>query len=392
MEMIDRKIKPSINNSLSYFPVTALLGPRQVGKTTLAKAICKDQDRATVYLDLERPSDLAKLDDAETYLSLHKDKLVCLDEIQRKPDLFPLLRSLVDESRRPGQFLVLGSASPELLRQSSETLAGRISYIHVQPFSFDEMKAARGAEPLFQRALWRGGFPDSFLAPSDQLSASWRDNFITTFLERDLAQMGINVSSHEMRRLWLMCAHSHGQLANYSKLGQSLDMTHPTVKKHIDHLCATFMLRLLMPCEANTKKRLVKAPKVYVQDAGIFCSLMEIGGFDDLYSHPAYGSVWEGFAINSILTKYPEAKQHGFFRTHSGDEIDLLMKIKGKMFAFEFKVGSATKVSEKLIAYLDILGCEKLYVIVPDLKEAYPVLKGRATVISLADFLQAETP
>lgn len=383
MKLLGRLEKVNILSDLQFYPAVALLGPRQAGKTTLAKQL--GTDREWVYLDLERPSDLAKLNDAESYLQLHKNKLVCLDEVQRRPDIFNLLRSLIDEDRRPGRFLLLGSASIELLQQSSESLAGRMAYHHVLPFNWQEIKQVSlpEGESLFQRILSRGGFPDSFLAPSESLSWNWREQFVQTFLERDLAVLQIKTPALQMRRLWLMCAHFHGQIINYSKIAGSLDVTHPTVKSYIDTLVATFMTRLLLPWEANVKKRLVKSPKIYLRDPGILASLLALKDFESIFSHPSYGAFWEGFALENIIQHLGlKELSFGFYRTHTGEEIDLVCRHKGRTLAFEFKVSSQPKLADHIARTLDEVKIDDFYVVAPD-TETFPILSGRGKVMSL---------
>jgi hypothetical protein len=388
MNLLERSEKSNILNSLSFYPAVALLGPRQAGKTTLAKQL--GAGREWVYLDLERPSDLAKLDDAESYLQLHKGKMVCLDEVQRRPAIFNILRSLIDEDRRPGRFLLLGSASVELLQQSSESLAGRVAYHQVLPFNWREIEQAplQESESLFHRALARGGFPNSFLAPTDNLSWSWREQFIQTFLERDLALLQVRTPALQMRRLWLMCAHFHGQIVNYSKIAGSLDVTHPTVKAHIDTLVATFMVQLLPPWEVNIKKRLVKSPKIYLRDPGILAALLDLQGFENIFNHPSYGAFWEGFALENIVQSLRlKPLAFGFYRTHTGEEIDLVCRHKGKTLAFEFKTSSQPKLAAHTKNTLDEVGIDELYVVVPN-TETYPTLSGRGKVISLDSLLK----
>jgi predicted AAA+ superfamily ATPase len=321
---------------------------------------------------------------------MHKTKLVCLDEVQRRPDIFSLLRSLIDEARRPGRFLLLGSASIELLQQSSESLAGRIAYHQVLPFNWKEVQqvALPADTSIFQRALLRGGFPDSFLAPTDDLSWSWREQFIQTFLERDLALLQVKTPAMQMRRLWLMCAHFHGQIVNYSKIAGSLDVTHPTVKSYIDTLVATFMIQLLPPWEVNIKKRLVKSPKIYLRDPGILASLLGLQTFESIYSHPSYGAFWEGYALENIIQHLGIRKPaFGFYRTHTGEEIDLVCRHNGKTLGFEFKTGSQPKLAEHTRSTLDEIGIDDFYVVVPE-RETYPILSGRGKVISLNNLLQ----
>ena len=357
-------------------PAVALLGPRQVGKSTLARQLIKTF-RNAIYLDLERPADLNKLRDPEAYFALHADKLICLDEIQRTPELFPILRSVIDERERNGQFLVLGSASPELIKQSSESLAGRISYIELTPLILKEL----GASSL--RALWlRGGFPRSYLAPDDKTSFEWRLDFIRTFLERDLPQLGFSLSAKVIERFWRLCAHSHGQLLNQSKLGSSLGVSHHTIRSYIDLLEQTFVLRALPPYEANLKKRLVKSPKIYVRDSGLLHALLGLETQDDLFSHPCYGSSWEGFAIENILSLLPDWRA-SFYRTSSGSEIDLILERGQRRVAIECKASTSPEVGRGFWNALKDLEIEEAWIVAP-VSESYPLGKG-VTVVSIND-------
>ena len=259
--MIKRKISIEVRQSLEHFPAVAILGPRQSGKSTLAKSIMAEYENS-LYLDLENPSDVAKLANPLLFFNANSECLICLDEIQRMPEIFPLLRSVIDESSRNSQFLLLGSASPDLLKQSSESLAGRISYKELTPFLFDEIRNAY----QLKRYWVRGGFPRSFLAANDEISFEWLDSFIKTFLERDIPQLGFNMPANNIRRLWIMCAHLNGEVLNASKISESLGVSSVTVKKYLDILSDTYMIRLLKPFESNTKKRIVKSPKIYIRD------------------------------------------------------------------------------------------------------------------------------
>ena len=252
-------------------------------------------------------------------------EIVCLDEVQRVPGLFATLRSLIDENRRPGRFFLLGSASRDLIRQSSESLAGRVSFLELAPFGLDEV----GAGSLDQ--LWlRGGFPPSFLAQTDGMSFEWRVDFVSTFLERDLPQLGFSYPAENMRRFWTMCAHLHGQTFNGSQLGASLGVSHHTARSYAELLTQTFVLRLLRPFEANVKKRLVKSPKLYIRDSGLLHALLSIESFDALYGHPVFGASWEGFVVESIVSRLKPSVNPSFYRSASGDEIDLVLSKGGR--------------------------------------------------------------
>jgi len=342
--MISRILSDKLLYLLDSFPAVALLGPRQAGKTTLALEVAGDID--SMYLDLESEADKAKLTDAELFLEGHEDKLVILGEVQRLPNLFQPLRSLIDKGRRRGKkvgrFLLLGSASMDLLRQSGESLAGRIAYLELQPFNLLEVGSKRGD------ALWlRGGFPDSFLAPSEPKSMLWRRNFIRTYLERDIPQFGPRIPAETLQRFWTMLAHSQGGLFNASQLARGLGVTGKTVSTYLDLLVDLLLVRRLPPMHRNVGKRLVKSPKVYVRDSGLVHALLGIGDMDSLLGHPVVGLSWEGFAIENLLSVVPEETRAGFYRTSAGAEIDLVLELPGgKLWAVEFKRGLAPRLEK----------------------------------------------
>ncbi|MCF6283809.1 MAG: ATP-binding protein [Candidatus Hydrogenedentes bacterium] len=376
--MIRRQLEKNIHDTLGNFPVVALLGGRQVGKTTLAKMIREALPNASIYLDLERPTDLAKLQNPESYLEMHADKTVILDEIQRIPELFPVLRALVDDGQRNGRFLVLGSASPDLIRQSSESLSGRIRYIELGPLALGEIEPT----PENTRKLWlRGGYPDSYLAASDSQSAQWREAFIKTYLERDLPALGIRIPATMLDRFWRMVAHSHGQLWNGNKIAAGLGVSNPTTKHYLDVLADTFIVRQLRPYHANLKKRLVKAPKVYLRDSGMLHALLQLENIEDLLGHPTVGPSWEGWVIEQILALAPDNWRPWFYRTHGGAEIDLLLERPGRKapLAFEIKRASAPTVSKGFWTALRDLGLDAGYVVYP-CDEAYPLDNGVSTL------------
>lgn len=387
--MIRRKIEEEIRETLQSFPVAALIGGRQVGKTTLAKMVRQRTPDECIYLDLERPSDLAKLQTPESYLEMHADKLVMLDEIQRAPDLFPVLRALVDDDRRPGRFLVLGSASPDLIRQSSESLAGRIRYIELPPLALGEI--APTAENVHK--LWlRGGYPDSFLAASDHRSLLWREAFVKTYLERDIPALGIQIPTVMLDRFWRMMAHSHGQLWNASKIAGSLGVTYPTANRYLDVLEDTFIVRQLRPFHANLKKRLVKTPKVYLRDSGLLHVLLQLEELEDVLGHPAAGPSWEGWAIEQIRALAPANWRPWFYRTSGGAEIDLLLERPGRArpIAFEIKRASDPSPSKGFWSALRDLNVDAGYVVCP-CNESYPLGNGVSTlpVTMLPKFMAA---
>ena len=382
---IPREAEHTVTDDLAHFPAVAILGPRQAGKTTLAKSLLSSRPDA-LYLDLELHSDLSRLQDPETFLTRHRDRLVCIDEVQLRPDLFPLLRALIDSHRKPGRFLILGSSSPDLLRQSSETLAGRLSHVYITPFHLRELQCASAKPKHWSAFLWRGGFPSSYLATDDARSFRWRENYIQSFVERDLRRFGVELNPQHMRRLWRMCAHAHGQVVNYSKLGQALDMTHPTIKRHIDVFEATFMMRRLAPFEVNTKKRLVKSPKLYIRDSGILACLHDLDDFEKLHAHPTYGSCWEGFAIENVLAALKPRGRYGFFRTRTGDEIDLVVERRGRLIGFECRASSHPKLSAGNQAAAKILELDALFVVTPH-GDAYPI-EGDAVWVTPLDQLE----
>jgi len=355
LENIKREKLAECIERLESFKALAILGPRQCGKSTLAKYIVS-QFPGSVYLDLETPSDLQKLSEPELFFEQHAEKLVCLDEIQRQPDLFPILRGILDRGNRNGQILILGSASRDLIRQSSESLAGRIAYVELTPFSLVEV------ENLSQ--LWlQGGFPLSFLAKTQTKSFQWRLEFIRTYLERDIPQLGFNIPAQTLRRLWTMCAHNHGQLLNQSKLGDALGLSHTSIRSYLDLLAQTFMIRVLSPFETNVKKRLIKAPKVYIRDSGILHGLLNLVSFDDVLGHPVYGSSWEGMAMEQILNA-AEGWEAGFYRTSAGAEIDLILSRPNQKIAIEFKASLAPQVKpgfRNALADLDISTAKVIY-------------------------------
>ena len=340
--MFTRSIAQELALELDHNPAVALLGPRQVGKTTLALAVA--QDRPSVYLDLESERDRAKLDNAELYLADHLDKLVILDEVHRAPALFPLLRGLIDQARRSGktagQYLLLGSASLDLLQQSGETLAGRISYLDMTGLSVLETGAA------LQDSLWlRGGFPDSLQSPNEARSLRWRENFIRTYLERDIPQFGPRIAAETLRRLWTMLAHHQGGLVNVSELARNIGVDSKTAASYIDLLSDLLLVRRLAPWHDNQGKRLVKSPKVYVRDSGLVHALLHIGSKDDLLSHPVVGASWEGFCIENLLACAPRGVQAFFYRSSGGAEVDLLLLWpNGERWAIEIKRSTVPKL------------------------------------------------
>jgi len=379
MNKIERKLEKSLNAALKRHPVAALLGARQVGKTTLAKMIKNSFKKKTLYLDLELPSDLNKLDEAQLFLSQHQDKLVIIDEIQRRPELFPLLRALVDQNRKAGRFLVLGSASKELLKQSSESLAGRIKYLELTPFHLAEIGMSD-----FQKLCVRGGFPDSYLAGDDTESNDWRLSFIGTYLERDLPQLDIRIPANQLRRFWIMLAHNQGQLWNASQIAKSLGVSAPTARHYKNILEETFAVRELLPFYANVGKRLVKSPKIYFRDTGILHSLLNIHTFDDLQSNPIVGNSWEGFVIEEIVKILPDSYMPYFYRTSAGAEIDLVLTKSSKAeVVIEIKYSLSPKLLKGFWHSIDDLNPKHKIVVYPG-EETYPSKNG-IMIMSIKD-------
>lgn len=371
--MIARVLQARVVERLQQFPAVALLGPRQAGKTTLARML--GGSLACVYLDLENPADAAKLQDAPGYLRTARDKLVVLDEVQRAPGLFELLRGLIDERIRDGeaagQFLLLGSASPVLLRQSGESLAGRIACVELSPFDIREAGADRRSR------LWiRGGFPPSFLAAGESDSVVWREQFIRTYLERDVPQLGPRVPAATLRRLWTMLAHSQGGILNTASLARSLAVDGKTVARYIDLLVDLFLLRRLPPLHANVRKRLVKAPKVYVRDSGLVHTLLRLDDEETVLGHPVAGGSWEGFAVETLIRAAPERARASFYRTATGVEVDLTLELPGnRLWAIEIKRGIAPRVERGLRVALADLQPERAFIVYGG-EERYPAGAG----------------
>jgi predicted AAA+ superfamily ATPase len=357
--MIERQRQlQTLKRLLARSPVAAILGARQVGKTTLARAFVERERRRATFFDLERARDLARLEDPELALR-DLQGVVVLDEIQRRPDLFPTLRVLVDRPRRQARFLVLGSASPELLRQSSESLVGRIAYHELPGLTLDEV----GLEGL--NRLWlRGGFPRSFTARSNADSRAWRRDFIRTFLERDVPQLDIRIPAGTLERFWAMLAHYHGQIWNASEFARSFGVSHHVTRRYLDALEATFMVRVLRPWAANIRKRQVKSPKLYIRDSGLLHSFLEISSINDLERHPKLGASWEGFLLEAVVHQLgASGEQCYFWATHTGAELDLLVVHGGRHYGFEIKRTTAPRITPSMRSALENLDLTRLDVI-----------------------------
>ena len=366
--ILERELKKAVIASLARYPVVGLIGCRQVGKTTLAKIIAKAFKKKVIYLDIELPSDLSKLQEPELYLNQFTDHLVIIDEIQRMPALFPLIRAMVDKKRVGGRFLILGSASPQLIKHSSESLAGRIIYHELKPLNLNETNYDN------LNTLWfRGGFPNSYLAEDSNDSFIWRESFVRTYLERDIPQLGIHIPSRHLRRFWTMLAHMHGQLWNASKIASGLGLSAPTARHYLDILEETFIVRQLKPYYFNIKKRLIKSPKVYIRDSGLLHTLLMLKIFDDLQAHPVVGSSWEGFVIEQIAGILPENTPLYFYRTGAGAEVDLLVfDRKNRPIAIEIKYSLSPKVEKGFRMACEDLSCKKGFIVYPG-KESYPI-------------------
>ena len=376
--MISRaRIQNSIVQGLARHPAVALLGPRQCGKTTLARQVAAGAG-ARIF-DLENPDDAAALENPMLALESLRG-LVVLDEVQRRPELFPVLRVLMDRESAPAKFLLLGSASPFLVRSVTESLAGRVSFIDLQGFSLDEA----GVADLSR--LWaRGGFPRSFLAEDENSSHGWRRDFIRTFIEKDFSTLGLGATPSSLGRLWQMAAHYHGQTLNASEIGRALGESYKTVQRHLELLEGAFMIRLLRPWFENIGKRLVKSPKLYVRDSGLFHSLLGIGNHESLLGHPKIGASWEGFALEQILARLPKMDAW-FWGTQGGAELDLLIQSNGKRIGFEFKVADAPKMTKSLSIAQNDLSLHKLLVVKPR-GHGYP-LENNIRAASLDEALE----
>lgn len=380
--MILRNATERLMEALSFFPIVGIIGPRQVGKTTLAMYLRNSLEKETVYLDIENPEDQAKLTDPVLFMERNVNKCVILDEIQRMPHLFPVLRSMVDKHRVNARFIILGSASPDLIRDSSESLAGRIAYEELTPFLLNEIEKQHD---LHHHWL-SGGFPDAFLAPSESLRKKWFSNFILTYLERDLPVLGLNVAGNTLRRLWTMIAHIHGNVLNMNSLGRSLEISSTTIKKYLDFLENAFLIRQLYPYAINVKKRLVKSPKIYIRDSGILHHLLAISGFDALESNPALGHSWEGYVIEQISGNLDADIDCYFYRTHEGAECDLVLVKSGQpLAAIEIKYTSSPKISRGLTQALRDINAVGNFIITPRTDDY--MIQRSIRVCSLSEFL-----
>ncbi|HSI78179.1 MAG TPA: ATP-binding protein [Lunatimonas sp.] len=376
----ERYIQALFEEYMEIFPAVGIVGPRQVGKTTLVKNLSWANNK--IYLDLEKASDRAKLSDVELFLTNHQDKTIILDEIQLMPELFAELRSSIDEDRRPGRFILMGSASPDLIRSSADSLAGRIGYIELTPFALEEILAEE-----MERLWMRGGYPLSFLASTERISNLWRENFIKTYIERDLGLLGLNTDPKLVERFWIMLAHVQGSLWNGDNFARALGITRPTVTRYLEFLEGSFMVRILQPYHRNVKKRLVKSPKVYIRDTGLLHTLVGVKSYDELINQLLIGASWETFVIEQVINVLGLDYQYYFYRTHQGAECDLLLVKSGKVeWAIEIKNTLSPKISKGFLISMEDTKAAKGAVI-SRVKEGYPLKDGVGNY-SLKEFCQ----
>ena len=384
--MIERHFLSTLTQRLQASPAVVLLGPRQVGKTTLALQVANNWPTGSTYLDLERPADRLRLDDADAFLRIQGNKLVILDEIHRMPGLFEILRGIIDERRRDGQrfghFLLLGSASLDLMQQSSETLAGRVAYVNLGP-----IQALEWASTELDTLWLRGGFPDSLLAANDAASLRWREDFVRSYLQRDVPMFAPRLPAETVGRLWTMLAHQQGALLQQSRLASGLGVSSPTLDRYIDLLVDLQLVRRLRPWSGNTGKRLVKAPKVYLRDSGLVHALLGLENLNDLAGHPVCGMSYEGFCIDNLLAATKDSVTPYTYRTHAGAEIDLMLERGGKPWmAIEIKRSTAPSLSKGFDVACNDLGISQRFVVYPG-TERFPMRHG-AQAIGLVELMQ----
>lgn len=382
MTYVTRIAETTLSRLVRTNPAVVVVGPRQVGKTSLVKHLTPQIPREVVYFDLENPDDFNQFANPSLLLEPLQDQTVILDEIQRVPALFPVLRGLIDRHRQPGRFILLGSASPELIRDTSESLAGRVSYFELHPFALPELPGA-----IDYRQHWlRGGFPESLLADSDEKSLDWRENFIRSYLERDLPLLGLRANPMLIRRLWTMIAHLNGQLLNLSALGNSLDISAPSVRRYLDFLESAFLIRQLQPWFANISKRLVKTPKIYLRDTGLLHALLRIGTIRDLQSHPALGASWEAYIVQEMATRLPARADMYFYRTHDGTEADLVITRSGiPEVLVEIKYSTTPKPGKGFYIAKNDLSTTRNYIICP-VPKGYPLAED----VSVLSYLELD--
>lgn len=382
--MIHRLTENKARELMSYFPAVAIIGPRQVGKTTLAKTLINKIEHS-IYLDLESPRDINKISDAETFLRQQADKTIVIDEVQRNKGLFPILRSLIDKQKRPSRFILLGSASPDLIRDSSESLAGRIAYLELSPLLIPEIIHRFRVEDLW----FRGGFPEPFL--EDKPWLLWMENFIKTYIERDLPMLGFKANPVLSERLWAMLAHIHGNILNMNDLSKSLEVSVNTVKSYLAFFESAFLIRLLRPYHSNIKKRIVKSPKVYIRDSGVLHYFLGIDSLTEIFSHPKLGASWEGFIIEQIINLLPANRKAYYYRTYDGSELDILIEKGGKPFAaIEIKLGADTRPSRGNTLAIQTLKTKHNFLVIKE-NDDY-VISENFRVVGIEHFIHKYLP
>ena len=385
--VIHRKIEHEFSELLKDYPVVCLIGPRQVGKTFFIKTFREKLKRQSLYLDLELPTGLARLSDPQFYLEQHSDQIIIIDEVQHRPDLFPLLRAMIDKDRRAGRFILLGSASRVIIQDTSESLAGHIAFMELKPFSLTELPNISS----WQQLWLQGGFPLSFLARNQESSMTWRVNFVRSYIERDLPLLGLQVSPVQLERMWRMLSHLHGQMLNISMVAESLGISSHTAKGYIDFMENAFLIRRLYPFSANLRKRLVKTPKIFISDSGILNYFHQINSLDELLSHPSAGHSWEGFVIQQIGANISKEIELFYFRTHNRAEIDLvLMKGMKPVSAIEIKLSNSPKLTRGNTLAFEDIKARSNYIITPS-SDDY-LMNQNTRVCSLVDFLGKYIP
>ena len=382
-KFVKRRLESEVYKRMNIFPAVLILGSRQCGKSTLVKMLAEERSDF-LYLDLQNMADLNKLSEPQLFFEANKHAVICLDEIQLIPQLFSVLRSEIDRDRRAGRFILLGLASQELIQKTSETLAGRVGIVELTPFSMDELMLQNPQTDL--KTYWnRGGYPDSFLAASDEASVIWREDFIKTYVQRDLPQLGFQIPALQMRRFMTLCAHLSGQILNASKLGESLGVAHTTIRRYIDLLEQTFLVRVLMPYENNEKKRLIKSPKMYIRDNGILHQLLQINDYNDLMGNPVFGASWEGLVVENICSVFTDCR-FSFYRSATGDELDLIIQKQNKTIAVECKASAAPQVTKGFWNAMAFIQPQKTLVVAP-ISGNYPI-KENVFVCGVSEAIQ----
>ncbi len=387
---IKRIFQDKLQKMLKQFPAVGLIGPRQSGKTTAAHIVQQQLKGKSVYFDLESPADMRRFSDPELFLQQFQDTCVVIDEVQRLPELFPLLRSLIDKKRKAGRFLLLGSASPDMVKGVSESLAGRINYLEAHPFHILELPDKKNT---LQKHWFRGGFPDAWLAKNDEAHFAWIDSFVRTFVERDLNTLfGTTFSPQVMFRIWRMLAHHHGGVWNAQSFAKGLDISPTTVNRYVDFLEGAFMLRKLPPYFVNSRKRLLKTPKIYLRDTGVLHYLMDIHKASELKFHPAVGNSWEGYVIEQILSVLPRTVQPFYYRTHNGTEMDLVL-VKGikPVASIEIKLTLSPSITKSMIESVADLNTKKNFIVNAQETPSFPLSK-QFVVCGLKEFLEHHLP